>query len=178
MRQECNNHGNEQWLPLEKYHMENWVGMKNLVFYRDYNAPTLIRNLQKKTLALLEHGTIQTFYPVYDLWSGFLYYDLIILHRESIPYPSPRYFLGRFVGQLSKHTGQLCGLSSVSQALRRHQAALWVKLSGCTGQLCGSSSCKCTSTKNSLFCFIKTSIFHDTNLIFLNINNSQQILYL
>ena len=63
-------------------------------------------------ILLLEHGTIQTFYPVYDLWSGFLYYNLIILHRESIPYPSPRYFLGRFVGQLSKHTGQLCGSSS------------------------------------------------------------------
>ena len=61
MREECDNRGNERWLPLEKYHIENWMGMKNLVFYRDYNAPTLLQSLQKRTLALLEHDTIQHF---------------------------------------------------------------------------------------------------------------------
>jgi len=46
--------------------MENWLATKYLVFYSDYNVPTLFRNLQKRSLVCREHGTHQT---CYLLWS-------------------------------------------------------------------------------------------------------------
>ena len=42
--------------------MESWVGTTNLVFCSGYNAPILFRNLQQRTLACREHGTLQTRY--------------------------------------------------------------------------------------------------------------------
>ena len=43
--------------------IESWVGTTNLVFYSSYNASTLSRKLQKRSLACRECGTLQTRYP-------------------------------------------------------------------------------------------------------------------
>jgi hypothetical protein len=46
--------------------MESWVGMTYLVFCNGYDAPTHFWNLQTRSLACREHGTLQACYP---LWS-------------------------------------------------------------------------------------------------------------
>lgn len=40
--------------------IESWVGTTNLVFFMVYNGPSLYQNLQKRSLACREHGTLQT----------------------------------------------------------------------------------------------------------------------
>jgi len=44
--------------------MESLVGKTNLVFCSGYNAPTLVRNLQKRSLVCRERGTLLTCYPL------------------------------------------------------------------------------------------------------------------
>ena len=39
------------------------VGMVNLMFCYDYNAPTLLRNLRYRSLGCRQRGTLQTRYP-------------------------------------------------------------------------------------------------------------------
>ena len=41
------------------------VGMMNLMFSYDYNAPTLLRNLRYRSLACRQRGTLQTRYPLW-----------------------------------------------------------------------------------------------------------------
>jgi len=55
--------------------MENLIGTTKLVSSCSwYNMPTLFRNLQKRSLAGKERGTLQTRYP-YGPQSGFPFYS-------------------------------------------------------------------------------------------------------
>ena len=74
--------------------MESWLRKKTLVFCRGYTASTVFRNLQKRSLAFRERGTLYTRYP---LW--FPCDKLIIsLPWKCSPYPLLRDALNSCVG--------------------------------------------------------------------------------
>lgn len=77
--------------------MESWIGMKNLDFCSGYNAPTVLQNLQQRSLAYRERGTLQTCYPLYMVHSqafhlitrqpsskGFLSYIFVSASPEQV----------------------------------------------------------------------------------------------